>query len=430
MIPHKKTLVASHKTTKEKYVWRVYVRMSGKGKRPPTKKPSPQSRSARAKLQFPVGRIHGYLKGKRRPENPLSGLTIVDRVTPKGAVFMAAVLEYLTAEVLKIAGAAAKEKKKARIVPKHIQEAISADEEMCQLLQSTMIGRLEARHTEHIHAALLPCANQKQTKCDVYITEYIGIEPWVTSDWKPLPAGVEPEPTTGQPQPPQHHRLRATKQRQMDVKLRYPFAPVYENAKEEREAIAKELNTNADELTEANIIAYRTREGGSLVITAPEEALIEFFDVNDKSLVIIRGKGDNVPFTVFKETLTWPKDAEAVRINVQGSQQSSQKPPTTKRKRKTKVKLPGKKRLKQTTTIDQREQQLLRLDSILERMPESDYTASTRARIKKLQYDNNDPDIHGSTIQNAIQDIKAGIKKVFYAVKAQRQKEKAARGED
>ena len=136
----------------------------GKGKRPPPKKPSPQSRSARAKLQFPVGRIHGYLKGKRRPENPLRGLRIADRVKPTGAVFMAAVLEYLTAEVLKIAGAAARTDKKARIMPKHIQGAISADEEMCQMLKSTMIGRLEARHTEHIHAALLPCANQNRVE--------------------------------------------------------------------------------------------------------------------------------------------------------------------------------------------------------------------------------------------------------------------------
>merc|ERR1712179_534964 len=119
---------------------------SGKGKGGRSKKKSKKSisRSARAGLQFPVGRISRYLrKGRYAP-----------RVGGGAPVYMAAVMEYLAAEVLELAGNAARDNKRSRIVPRHIQLAVRNDEELNSLLGKVTIA--QGGVLPNIHAVLLP----------------------------------------------------------------------------------------------------------------------------------------------------------------------------------------------------------------------------------------------------------------------------------
>ena len=68
-------------------------------------------------------------------------------------LLQAAVLEYLAAEVVKLASNAARDNKKARIVPRHIQLAVRNDEDLSKLLGGVTIA---AGGVPNICSVLLP----------------------------------------------------------------------------------------------------------------------------------------------------------------------------------------------------------------------------------------------------------------------------------
>jgi len=120
--------------------------MSGKGKggRGKAKGIKSVSRSQRAGLAFPVGRISRFLRKGR----------YAARVGAGAPVYLAAVLEYLSAEILELAGNAARDNTRLRITPRHLQLAIRNDEELNKLLAGVTIA--SGGVLPNIHAQLLP----------------------------------------------------------------------------------------------------------------------------------------------------------------------------------------------------------------------------------------------------------------------------------
>jgi histone H2A len=119
----------------------------GKAGRGKTGAKKSQSKSSKAGLQFPVGRISRFLKKGK----------YATRVGAGAPVYLAAILEYLTAEVLELAGNAARDNKKTRIVPRHIQLAVRNDEELNKLFGGVTIA--QGGVLPNIHSVLIPKAS-------------------------------------------------------------------------------------------------------------------------------------------------------------------------------------------------------------------------------------------------------------------------------
>ncbi|XP_003897207.2 histone H2A type 1-B/E [Papio anubis] len=126
--------------------------MSGRGKQGGKARAKAKTRSSRAGLQFPVGRVHRLLRKGNYSE----------RVGAGAPVYLAAVLEYLTAEILELAGNAARDNKKTRIIPRHLQLAIRNDEELNKLLGRVTIA--QGGVLPNIQAVLLPKKTESHHK--------------------------------------------------------------------------------------------------------------------------------------------------------------------------------------------------------------------------------------------------------------------------
>ena len=88
------------------------------------------SRSAKAGLQFPVARVHRQMKlGRYAP-----------RIGAGAPVYLTGVLEYLTAEVLELAGNACRDLRKKRINPRHVTLAVRSDQELNEFLGGVTIA--------------------------------------------------------------------------------------------------------------------------------------------------------------------------------------------------------------------------------------------------------------------------------------------------
>ncbi|VAI41831.1 unnamed protein product [Triticum turgidum subsp. durum] len=115
------------------------------------------TRSVKAGLQFPVGRIGRYLKKGRYAQRVGSG----------APVYLAAVLEYLAAEVCAdLSSPRASDNKKTRIIPRHLLLAVRNDQELGKLLAGVTIAH--GGVIPNINSVLLPkkspAAAEKEAK--------------------------------------------------------------------------------------------------------------------------------------------------------------------------------------------------------------------------------------------------------------------------
>ncbi|XP_076139257.1 histone H2A type 1-A-like [Alosa pseudoharengus] len=147
VLPNIQAVLLPKKTEKSNN--KAVTTMSGRGKTGGKARAKAKTRSSRAGLQFPVGRVHRLLRKGNYAQ----------RVGAGAPVYLAAVLEYLTAEILELAGNAARDNKKTRIIPRHLQLAVRNDEELNKLLGGVTIA--QGGVLPNIQAVLLPKKTEK-----------------------------------------------------------------------------------------------------------------------------------------------------------------------------------------------------------------------------------------------------------------------------
>ncbi|KAJ1728219.1 histone H2A [Coemansia sp. Benny D160-2] len=109
----------------------------------------PKSHVISAGLTFPVGRVQRHLRRGNYAQS-------IGKAVP---VYLAAVLEYLTAEILESACDAAHKECRRRIIPRHLQFVAHTDEEINDILNFAIA---QSGALPNIHNNLLP-QNTKKT---------------------------------------------------------------------------------------------------------------------------------------------------------------------------------------------------------------------------------------------------------------------------
>jgi len=112
----------------------------------------PRSVAEQAGLSFPVQRFARALRKG----------AYCKRLALGASIYVTAVVEYITAEILELAGNAAKDHRKLRILPRHVQLAIRNDEELNRYMANVTIAG--GGVLPNVHSVLLPRSDEKGSK--------------------------------------------------------------------------------------------------------------------------------------------------------------------------------------------------------------------------------------------------------------------------
>ncbi|CAL5974244.1 Histone_H2A [Hexamita inflata] len=99
-----------------------------------------KTRSEKAGLLFPVGRIHRVLKSRALKCKTSDGKLRVGRVSGNAAIYLATVMEYLCNEVLDLAAESVKKTRTKRITPQIINTTIKNDDLLRSLFKDVSIA--------------------------------------------------------------------------------------------------------------------------------------------------------------------------------------------------------------------------------------------------------------------------------------------------
>ncbi|XP_060759952.1 histone H2A-like [Neoarius graeffei] len=123
--------------------------MSGRGKTGGKARAKAKTHLSRAGLQFPMGCVHRLLCKGNYAEHVRAG-------TP---VYLAVVLEYLTAQIMELASNASHDNNKTRIIPRHLQLTVCNNEELNKLHGG--VTTAQGGVLPNIQAMLLPKKTMK-----------------------------------------------------------------------------------------------------------------------------------------------------------------------------------------------------------------------------------------------------------------------------
>jgi histone H2A len=131
------------------------VEVFGSNNSLPALKKSRTTKTHKSGLTLPVSRIQRYLKKGN----------YANRVGAGAAVYLTAVLEYLVAEVLELAGNAMRDANKRRIIPRHLCLAIKNDVELNELVGNACIS--QGGVMPNINPVLLPIRTKRKSDVDI-----------------------------------------------------------------------------------------------------------------------------------------------------------------------------------------------------------------------------------------------------------------------
>ena len=115
-------------------------------RRPLAIKKARVTKSTKGGLVFPVGRVHRHLRSNTR----------MRRVAADAGVYLAGVLEYLTADLVETCGLRTKDSKRKRITPRDILFSLREDEDMFYFTRHAIVA--QGGVLPYIHKGLLPPA--------------------------------------------------------------------------------------------------------------------------------------------------------------------------------------------------------------------------------------------------------------------------------